>query len=189
MNIAKFLLIVLIVFPGRAISTEVRSDLEVSLERPVTPDQIDRLSHKQNLQLAIMYLRGEGREQDIDLAIRLYEAVAERGIAFAHYRLAQIYISGEVFDPDYETGLNWLERAARLGYVSAQIDLSQHYQAGKIVETNLVDAHKWLSIAASLSENEFETEFEALESRMSFIEQVKARYLSRRCMLKGYRSC
>ncbi|MEM7564565.1 MAG: tetratricopeptide repeat protein [Pseudomonadota bacterium] len=179
----------MIALPAQADPAELQSDLDVSLERPVTSEQIDRLSHKQNLQLAIMYLRGEGREQDVDLAIRLYEAVADRGIAFAHYRLAQIYISGEAFSPDYETGLVWLERAARLGYVAAQIDLSKHYQAGEIVSVNLVEAHKWLSIAASLSENEYEYEFETLEARMSFVEQVKARYLSRRCMLKGYRDC
>ena len=185
----KLLWILLWAVPFASGAAETRSDLDVQLVRPVTNEQIERLSHKQNLQLAIKYLRGEDREQDIELAIRLYEAVAKRGIAYAHYRLAQIHISGEAFPPDHATGLAWLQSAARLGYVAAQIDLSQYLQTGEIVNTDLVQAHKWLSIASSLSENEFEYEFEKLETRMTFLQQVKARYLSRRCMLRGYHNC
>ena len=69
---------------------------------------------KQQMKLAAMYLHGRGVEADVDKAIELYQALAERNIAFAQYRLARIYLDGEHVRPDTELALQILPQACGL---------------------------------------------------------------------------
>ncbi len=141
------------------------------------------------MQQAVMYLRGDQVEVDVDKAIALYRVVAERDIAFAQYKLARIYLEGRHIEPDVEIALQWLKRAAALGFVDAQLELSRLYEAGDRLEINLVDAYKWLKVAESLTEVDLEERQQALQEKMSFFERTRAEYLARRCIYRRYTDC
>lgn len=138
---------------------------------------------------AAMYLHGQGVEPDVDRAIELYRAAADQDVTFAQYRLARLYLDGERVERDLEKALTWLHRAAALGFVEAQLMLSRLYGAGDGIEADYVSAWKWLHIADSLSDLDVEADKQALQEKMSFLQLIRAKYLARRCIYRGYKNC
>ena len=146
-------------------------------------------NEKAQLKLAIMYLEGRGVIADLDKALFYYRLAAERDIPYAQHRLALIYLDGNHIKPNEDKALDWLLRSARLGYVQAQLDLSLLYENGTANTQDIVMAYKWLSIASSLTALNLEPRQEELEAKMTFIERVHAEFLSRSCILTGYKDC
>lgn len=146
-------------------------------------------SPKESMKLALMLLEGREVERDVERAIAIYREFAERELVYAQYRLARIYLDGEHVAPDHEEAQTWLQRAALQGYVDAQLELSRLYTGEQGIEQNLVDAYKWLSIADSLTDRDLSSRMQELEERMSFFDLTRARYLSRRCIYRGYVDC
>ncbi len=64
------------------------------------------------------YLKGEGREADIDQALYLYGVAAEHGHVNSQYRLARLYASGSVVPKNSERAYIYL-------FLALQGDLSQ----------------------------------------------------------------
>ena len=151
--------------------------------------QSDSFSTKNRMRQASMLLQGKGTEPDVEAAIAVYRELAERDLPYAQYRLARIYLDGLYIERDPVQAFTWLLRSAELGYVDAQLDLSELYVSGSGTSKSLVDAYKWLEIAASLSARDLSERMQQLEQQMSFFELTRARYLSRRCMLRGYERC
>jgi len=145
---------------------------------------------KLQLKLASMFMHGTGGVAvDRERAISWYTIAAEQDIGYAQHKLAYIYLEGKGVEQSYEQALYWLTRAAKLGFVEAQLDLSSLYERGDTVPQDLVSAYKWLVIADSLAELDVEARQDELEDKMSFIQWVKANYLSRQCILRKYQDC
>lgn len=149
----------------------------------------DNTDSKILMKRAAMYLHGQGGEADPAAAIALYRALAERGVAYAQYKLARLYLDGEHVARDVQRALAWMQRAAGLGLVEAQLGLSRLYDAGDDVEADYVNAYKWLHLADSLTELDLEQQRQALEGKMSFLQLTRAKYLARRCIYRGYQNC
>lgn len=71
----------------------------------------------------------EGRG-DFDKAFREYQRAAEKGIAFAQYRLARLYEQGRGTAQDDAEAVRWYRAAAEQGYPPAQIALGKRYEQG-----------------------------------------------------------
>lgn len=93
--------------------------------------------------IARIYHFGEGRERDIDKAIKWYERSAEAGAKLAQYNLGIIYITLSDYR-DYDAAKSWFNKAAHQGYSKAQYNLSQLYHE----EKNYKEAIKWTKRAA-----------------------------------------
>ena len=103
-------------------------------------------SHHAQYILAFMYLKGQGLEPNLILAIFWYEEAAERGYALAQFSLANMYHKKQ----SLEQALFWYEEAAKLDYVPAQFTLASIYREGLGVEPNLELAIFWLERSADL---------------------------------------
>jgi TPR repeat protein len=163
---------------------------------PQTPAQMVALEsrsangdEKAQMQLALMYLKGEGVAADVDKALYYYHLVAERDIAVAQHRLARIYLDGTYVEPDPEIALAWLLRAADLGFVPAQLELSLLYENGVGMPPDLIESYKWFVIATSLTDQQLASRRDQLEARMTTIELAYGEMLARFCILGGYRDC
>ena len=141
------------------------------------------------MKLAIIYLQGNGVAADIDKTIFYYRLAAEQDVAFAQYKLARLYLDGDRVKPDLEKAMEWMLRSAKLGFVQAQLDLSLLYENGFVTPQNFIEAHKWLYIASSLTDSNCESRHKELEAKMAFTDLVRARFLARTCILKGYEGC
>lgn len=147
-------------------------------------------NEKLQMKLASMFMHGKGGvTADIGQAIYWYTVAAEQDIGYAQQKLAHIYLQGTGVERSHEKALYWLNRAANLGFVEAQLELSSLYEHGNLIPQDLVSAHKWLSIAASLAELDVESRQAELESKMSFVQLAKSKYLSGKCMLQEYKDC
>ncbi|RWL92924.1 MAG: sel1 repeat family protein [Mesorhizobium sp.] len=77
--------------------------------------------------LAVLAEHGIGVPADLDAAQRLYSEAAERGLAFAQFRLGLALIEGSLVDRDPVAGEAWLRRAALAGNVDAAHRLGELY--------------------------------------------------------------
>ena len=57
--------------------------------------------------LGVMYLKGQGVEQDYDQASKWFRESAEKGVPQAQYKLANMYTEGQGVPQDYEFAYIW----------------------------------------------------------------------------------
>ena len=62
--------------------------------------------------LGMMYLKGQGTEQDYDKASKWLRSSAEKGIPQAQYNLAQLYMQGKGVPRDHELAYVWFKTGA-----------------------------------------------------------------------------
>lgn len=86
--------------------------------------------------LGMMYLKGQGTEQDVEEASKWLRKSAEQGIPQAQYNLARLYMKGEGVPRDYErayvwykTGASHKHAASANGIESAQSNLNEEQLA------------------------------------------------------------
>ena len=70
--------------------------------------------------LATMYYKGDGVNQDFEKAFTLTKYVAERGYAPSQYNLGHMYMNGEGVEQNSTIGVQWIIKAARQGHSEAQ---------------------------------------------------------------------
>ena len=87
-------------------------------------------------------------------AIRLYERLAEQGVAHAQYKLSNFYAYGKGVKRDLKKSFAYLELAAKQNHPSAQYNLGMRYMLGKGIAKNFVEAFKW-SIRAQNSSRHY----------------------------------
>ncbi|MCQ2148390.1 MAG: sel1 repeat family protein, partial [Bacteroidales bacterium] len=80
--------------------------------------------------LADIYLYGLGEDQyerDIDLALKIFMSLSERGSGFADFRLAQYYRSfaENMEDENYQMAMNYLRKSVDKGYAHAQLVMAR----------------------------------------------------------------
>ncbi len=109
----------------------------------------DAHNTQEQINMGVMYLKGQEVEADPEQAFYWMETAAENGSAEAEYYLSLFYEDGlGVNEPDLAVAMKWLRQAAEHDYPYAYYELGLAYLAGK---TGAIDAHQgavWLDKAA-----------------------------------------
>ena len=100
------------------------------------------------VELAELYLFGEGVEQNIDEAVRLIKDAALKGNPHGEVLLAMLYHDGVGVGKDHKEAFKWFMASAQQGDVSAKYWLGTCYEDGKGVESSPQQAIKWYKEAA-----------------------------------------
>jgi len=139
---------------GRSVSVKRPSDL-LALA-PSDPAQ--RLAYFQRaaeagnadaeLQIAILYAKGEGLTQDYAIAAKWFRAAAEHGVVRAQFDLGVLYERGRGVDMDQTEAANWYLRAAKANYPLAQYNLAVAYTKGQGTRKDFAEAALWYRRAA-----------------------------------------
>lgn len=129
-------------------------------EQDVAPAQIE---------LGLLYFRGQGVPEDDGLAFRWFSRAAGLGSREAMYHLANMYAFGhgvpkEEADPDQRAAQFYFE-AARRGHSGAQHALGILYLTGKGVQQDRAEAQKWFGRAAAQGHAEAQRLVEGLPPR------------------------
>ncbi len=81
-------------------------------------------------------------------AQRVFESLAKKGVAAAHYNLAVMHLRGDLPQASPQRGVELLNRAARGGFVTAQLLLGRTLENGEFGPRDLKRAHQWYAVAA-----------------------------------------
>ncbi len=73
--------------------------------------------------LGLMYINGEGIEQDTVQAVELFKKAAEQGNIDAQNNLGALYYTGEGVERNVDIAIEWFEKAAALGSDDARANL------------------------------------------------------------------
>ena len=109
--------------PDAAVIAEIRSDAE-------------RGDADAQINLGVLYEKGDGVVQDYVEARNWYLKAAERGDIDAQFNLGLLYATGQGIPQDYVEARNWWLKAAEQGYVDAQFNLGLLYSGGHGVAQN-----------------------------------------------------
>jgi hypothetical protein len=101
------------------------------------------------LQLAILYAKGEGVTQDYTIAARWFRAAAEQGLARAQYDLGVLYERGRGVTTDPKQAARWYLKAAEGKYPLAQYNLAVAYTKGEGTRKDTTEAVLWYRRAAA----------------------------------------
>lgn len=95
--------------------------------------------------LGEMYAKGEGVEQDVEMAVEMYIRAAVGGHAQARRVLANAYERGALGrNVDEAEALRWLRLAAESGDANAMVRLASLYRDGGLgIEPDSAEAEKW----------------------------------------------
>jgi hypothetical protein len=104
---------------------------------------------KAQLQLGILYLKGNGVTRNFAQARKWLETAATNGDPLAMHNLAVLYSGTEGRRPDLTRASEWFRRAAEEGVVDSMVNLGLSYSNGLGVEKDLIQAYAWFSLAAS----------------------------------------
>ena len=111
------------------------------------------------LVLAVIYssvARGDDLEdgykayekKDYATALKLWQPLAEKGVAKAKHYLGFMYQNGFGVEQDVEEAVKWYRAAARQGHAKAQYNLGVMYEKGQGVLQDYEEAVKWYRKAA-----------------------------------------
>jgi hypothetical protein len=100
------------------------------------------------LELAILYAKGEGVAQDYQTAATWFRAAAEQGVARAQYDLGVLYERGRGVPVDYHEAFVWYKRSAEANYPLAQYNLAVAYTRGQGTRQDFSAAADWYRRAA-----------------------------------------
>ena len=101
------------------------------------------------LQLAILYAKGEGVTQDYAIAAKWFRAAAEQGLARAQYDLGVLYERGRGVPTDAAQAASWYRKAADGKYPLAQYNLAVAYTKGEGTRKDPTEAALWYRRAAA----------------------------------------
>jgi hypothetical protein len=100
------------------------------------------------LQLGILYAKGDGVAQDYATAAMWFRMAADQGSARAQYDLGVLYERGRGVDADPEQAASWYLKAAEGKYALAQYNLAVAYTKGQGTRKDLTEAALWYRRAA-----------------------------------------
>jgi hypothetical protein len=125
---------------------------------PVPSAPADRLAYFQRgaqggdpeaeLQLGILYAKGDGVTQDYNTAATWFRMAADQGSARAQYDLGVLYERGRGVAADPEQAASWYLKAAEGKYALAQYNLAVAYTKGQGTRKDLTEAALWYRRAA-----------------------------------------
>ncbi len=149
------------------------------------------------INLGMMYYRGEGVSQDYKEAVKWYRLAAKQGNAYAQLNLGMMYDNGQGVPQDYKEVVKWWRLAAEQGNATAQYSLGGMYEHGNGVPQDYVLAYMWANIAAVIAmEWLYASEFQkivnyrdSIAKKMTAQQIVKAQQLARKCTGKKFKGC
>ena len=86
---------------------------------------------KPQLNLGLMYAKGQGVRQDYAQAVQWYHKAAEQGDAEAQFNLGLMYAKGQGVRQDDAQAVQWYRKAAEQGIAEAQFNLGLMYNQGQ----------------------------------------------------------
>jgi hypothetical protein len=101
------------------------------------------------LQLAIIYAKGDGVAQDYAASANWFRAAADHGVPRAQYDLGVMYERGRGVKLDLTEAANWYLKSAQGGYPLAQYNIAVCYTKGQGVRQDLAEAALWYRRAAT----------------------------------------
>ena len=81
-------------------------------------------------------------------AMHLWRPFADKGDAYAQFKLGLMYDQGWGVPEDYAAAVSWYRKAADQGYADAQYNLGFMYYAGRGVPQDYATAMSWYRKAA-----------------------------------------
>ncbi|MBF0371226.1 MAG: SEL1-like repeat protein [Magnetococcales bacterium] len=93
--------------------------------------------------LGELYRDGLGVEQDVDLAVKLFQLAASQNEPPAQMALGEAYMEGHGIHQDLQQGAAWFHKAAENGDPWAQVRLAELYAQGRGVVQNSKRATFW----------------------------------------------
>ena len=75
-----------------------------------------------NYNLALLFLKGDGKPENPHRAFMHMRFAAEAGVVAAQYDLGTLYATGTGVDPNAFEAAKWIGKAAAAGHAEAQID-------------------------------------------------------------------
>ena len=161
LRFSLFLCFVLSIWLGGCTANISKYEYEVTFQRAVTAYDIgdyqgafedwktlsDRgdLAAKRNV--AHLYRKGLGVEQNPRRAFTLYKQVAIKGLPSAQINLATMYLAGEGTRENPKKAVEWYRRAASVGHPSAIFALATLYESGHGVDQDPVKARELFNLA------------------------------------------
>ena len=140
----RYLLICLMLFTGSAHAAEDDFD--------AVKKAADQGHASAQLNLGVMYARGDGVTQDYAEAERWFLKAAEQGDVDAQYNLGVMYANGEGVTQNYTEAIHWYRKAAEQGDVDAQFHLGFMYDNGDGAPEDDAEAARWYRKAAEQGE-------------------------------------
>ena len=107
-----------------------------------------RVTRRGQVNLSLMYYRGQGVPQDYAEAVRWYRKGADQGDAMAQDGLGLMYYQGQGVSRDHTEAARWYHNAADQGFAKAQYDLGFMYYHGQGLPQDRVEADRWFHKAA-----------------------------------------
>ena len=103
---------------------------------------------KAQLNLGVMYGKGQGVPQDDAEALKWFRKAAAQGFAHAQHNLGFMYENGRGVPQDYAEAVGWWRKAAEQGDAGAQYNLGVMYDKGRGVPRDHAEALQWYRKAA-----------------------------------------
>ena len=134
--------------------TQAKAEESTEAEKPLPKDlkSLKALAEKGDVRaqcnLGLMYVQGQGVEQDSKEAVYWYQKAADQGDAKSQFKLAEMYGQGPGVGRDVKEALKWLRKAAEQGHAEAQVVLGKEYFDGERVEQDFKQGFKWCRKAA-----------------------------------------
>jgi len=100
------------------------------------------------LQLAIVYAKGDGVPQDYATAVKWFRAAADQGLPRAQYDMGVVYERGRGVTADAEQAVSWYLKAAQGKYPPAEYNLAVLYAGGVGTGKDMTEAVQWYRRAA-----------------------------------------
>ena len=100
--------------------------------------------------VGVMYVLGQGVEQDPAEATRWFRLAAEQGQGEAQYSMGMRYLLGQSVAQDPKEAVRWFKLAADQGIGAAASALAKLCAKGEGVPKDLVEAYKWAVVASNL---------------------------------------
>ena len=104
---------------------------------------------KAQYRLGRCYDKGNGVEENDNLAFQWYQKSALQDYAKAQYQLGKCYKNGEGVEKDRKIAAEWFLKAAKQDNANAQLALAKAYMKGKGVTASQPEAKKWLKKAVT----------------------------------------
>lgn len=98
------------------------------------------------IDLAALYLKGDGVPNDALEAARWSAKAAEQGLAAAEYDYGVLLLQGRGLKADEGKAVSYIQSASDKGVAGAQNRLGHLYAEGVGVEANPIEAAKWRMI-------------------------------------------
>ena len=98
--------------------------------------------------LGLMYVNGEGAQQDDKEALSWFRKAADQGYVGAQKNIGLMYLKGQGVQQDYKEAAVWYRKAAEQGDADAQHRLGFMYSLGQGVQKDDREAVAWLRKAA-----------------------------------------